>query len=121
MASSDDNIPINCFFFLEKWALCYRHFDHCDTDTNMLVERYVHGRKSIKPTKYHNSYTINSITLVYSFHNKLKSSERYFDHKVNRRVDDLMNVLLKIESDMYIAQKTKEVGQCTCACSYYCL
>lgn len=87
MASSDDNIPINCFF-IEKWALCYRHFDHCDTDTNMLVERYVlHGRKSIK---YHNYYTINSITLVYSFHNKLKNSERYFDHKVNRRVDDLM-------------------------------
>ena len=25
----------------EKWALCYRDFDHHDTDTNMLVERSV--------------------------------------------------------------------------------
>ena len=25
----------------EKWAMCYRHFDHQNTDTNMLVERYV--------------------------------------------------------------------------------
>ena len=25
----------------EKWALCYRDFDHNDTDTNMLVERFV--------------------------------------------------------------------------------
>ena len=23
----------------EKWALCYRHFEHKDVDTNMLVER----------------------------------------------------------------------------------
>jgi len=23
----------------EKWALCYRHFDHHGVDTNMLVER----------------------------------------------------------------------------------
>lgn len=25
----------------EKWALCFRHFDHKECDTNMLVERYV--------------------------------------------------------------------------------
>ena len=29
------------YYFIEKWALAYRHFDHKDTDTNMLVERYV--------------------------------------------------------------------------------
>ena len=23
----------------EKWARCYRHFDHADTDTNMYLER----------------------------------------------------------------------------------
>ena len=27
------------FIYLEKWALAYRHFEHRDTDTNMLVER----------------------------------------------------------------------------------
>ena len=27
--------------FVEKWALAYRHFEHRDTDTNMLVERYM--------------------------------------------------------------------------------
>lgn len=47
-----------------KWALCYRHVDHQSTDTNMLVE---------------------------SFHNKLKSNQRYLDHKVNRRLDDLLH------------------------------
>ena len=24
----------------EKWAKCYRNFDHGDTDTNMYLERY---------------------------------------------------------------------------------
>lgn len=34
------SLYINTKFNLEKWALCYRHFDHADVDTNMLVERY---------------------------------------------------------------------------------
>ena len=25
--------------YIDKWAMCYRHFDHSCTDTNMLVER----------------------------------------------------------------------------------
>ena len=25
---------------VEKWALCYRHYDHSGVNTNMLVERY---------------------------------------------------------------------------------
>ncbi len=25
--------------FKEKWAKCYRHFDHGDTDTNKYLER----------------------------------------------------------------------------------
>jgi hypothetical protein len=28
------------YFHAEKWAMCYRHFDHSYTDTNMLVERF---------------------------------------------------------------------------------
>ena len=27
-------------YLLEKWALCYRNFEHGDTDMNMYVERY---------------------------------------------------------------------------------
>ena len=27
------------FIYLEKWALAYRHFEHRDTDMNMLMER----------------------------------------------------------------------------------
>ena len=27
----------------EKWAMCFRHFDHEKSDTNMLVEAY-HNR-----------------------------------------------------------------------------
>lgn len=41
----------------DKWAKCFRMFDHADTDTNMYVE---------------------------SFHNKLKTT--YLNGKVNRRV-----------------------------------
>ena len=33
---------INLKYRLEKWALSYRHFDHSDIDTNMLVERYAY-------------------------------------------------------------------------------
>ena len=33
---------INLKYHLEKWALSYRHFDHSDIDTNMLVERYAY-------------------------------------------------------------------------------
>ena len=34
--------PLNLVFphWTEKWASCYRHFVHADTDTNMYLERY---------------------------------------------------------------------------------
>jgi hypothetical protein len=64
------------------WALCYRHFDHASTDTNMFVE---------------------------SFHNKLKTNPRYLAHHVNRRVDDLVAVLLTIEEDIFHERMRKEV------------
>ena len=60
----------------EKWALCYRNFPHANTDTNMFVE---------------------------SFHNKLKTF--YMDRRPNKRVDDLLNLLLVIEEDDYWRHK----------------
>ena len=47
-------------------------FPHANTDTNMYVE---------------------------SFHNRLKTF--YLKRRANRRVDDLLNLLLKIEEDDY--------------------
>lgn len=44
-----------------------------------------------------------------SFHNKLKNHPRYLDHKPNRQLDDLIHILLKFESDTYMAQRTKQV------------
>ena len=40
----------------------------------------------------------------HSFHNKLKNHPRYLDHKPNRRLDDLIHILLKFESETFIAQ-----------------
>ena len=55
-----------------KWAMCYRQFEHANTDFNMFVE---------------------------SFHNKLKTF--YLERMPNKRIDDLINVLLEIEADDY--------------------
>ncbi|XP_057312271.1 uncharacterized protein LOC130653773 [Hydractinia symbiolongicarpus] len=59
----------------EKWAMCYRQFEHCNTDTNMFVE---------------------------SFHNKLKT---FFMERPNKRIDDLINLLLTIEEEDYWHRK----------------
>ena len=56
----------------EKWAMCYRQFSHANTDTNMYVE---------------------------SFHNRLKTF--YMKRRFNRRIDDLVILLLEIEEDDY--------------------
>ena len=45
----------------------------------------------------------------FSFHNKLKTNPRYLNHCVNCRCDDLMEVLLKIEEDMFHERKRKEI------------
>ena len=58
------------------WALCYRDFEHAKCDTNMFVE---------------------------SFHNRLKTF--YMDRKPNKRLDDLINLLLSIEEDDYWRHK----------------
>ena len=47
----------------------------------------------------------NCIDALFSFHNKLKTS--YLNGKVNRRVDVLLEVLLKIEHDQYFQYEMK--------------
>ena len=54
------------------WAKCFRQFDHGKSDTNMYVE---------------------------SFHNRLKTY--YMKRRANRRIDDLLILLLDIEADDY--------------------
>ena len=50
-----------------------------------------------------------SFLLHCSFHNKLKTNPRYFNKRANRRCDDLIQVLLKIEEDMFYDRKRKEI------------
>ena len=52
---------------------------------------------------YNNSY------LFLSFHNKLKTNPRYLNHRVNRRCDNLIEVLFTIEEDMFFERMRKEV------------
>ena len=56
----------------KRWAMCYRNFEHANTDTNLYVE---------------------------PFHNVLKTY--YMERKPNKSVDDLINVLLTCEEDNY--------------------
>ena len=46
-----------------------------------------------------------------SFHNKLKTNPCYLNHQVNRRCDDLIEVLLKIEEDTFYERMRKEIMQ----------
>ena len=57
----------------EKWALCFRQGDCININTNMYVE---------------------------SFHNQLKTI--YLEGKRNRRVDDLLDTLLKMEKNYFL-------------------
>lgn len=89
----------------EKWARCYRHFDHADTDTNMYLERYItHQQMQII------LYLLNIPLQPYSFHAKLKTI--YLNGKVNRRIDFLIDALLKIERDFFYKAMTKERLKC---------
>ena len=63
-----------------KWATCYRQFEHANTDTYMFLE---------------------------SFHNKRKNF--YLKRMPNKRIDDLINVLLEIEGDNYSSHKRRIV------------
>ena len=57
---------------------------------------------------------------INSFHNKLKNHPRYLDHKLNHRLDDLIQILLKFECDTFMAQQTKQVSILTIN-SFMCL
>lgn len=56
--------------------MCYRNFSHCKTDTNMYAE---------------------------AFYNKLKTF--YLDSRPTKQLDDLINLLFKIEEDDYWRHK----------------
>ena len=60
----------------KQWAMCYRNLEHANTDTNMYVE---------------------------SFHNGLKTY--YIERKPNKRINELINVLLIYEKDTYWRHK----------------
>ena len=55
-------------------------------------------------TSYHCTYIQNQLSL-HSFHNKLKTV--YLNGKVNRWIDVLLDVLLKIEYDQYFQYELK--------------
>lgn len=61
-------------------AMCYRNFEHGNVDTNMYVE---------------------------AFHNRLKSF--YMDRRLIKKVDDLLNMLLKIEEDDFLEMREKNI------------
>ena len=67
----------------------------------MLVERYSTS-VSIQNIHVYDSY-------MCSFFNKLKTNPRYLNHKVNRRCDDLIEVLLSVEEDLFYDRKRKEL------------
>ena len=45
----------------------------------------------------------------YSFHNKLKCNPAYLNSRVNRRVDYLITVLLRMEEDMFFDRQRKNL------------
>ncbi|XP_062596991.1 uncharacterized protein LOC134258447 isoform X1 [Saccostrea cucullata] len=63
----------NYFCRAEKWAKCFRKGEYCKVDTNMFIE---------------------------SFHNQLKTV--YFEGKRNKRIDVLLETLLKLENNLFI-------------------
>ena len=108
-------INIQIAWYTEKWAKSFRHFDHSDTDTNMFLERYecmhiymyMYEEASIELKLF---YTIQIACiyvhiLVCTFHNKLKTT--YLDRKVNRRVDYLLDTLIRMERDQFFGYMYK--------------
>ena len=91
----------------EKWAKCFRMFEHADTDTNMFLERLAKFPKfSIEIAPFKTFCMFSDC----SFHNKLKMNPAYFDGKINRRVDYLVQTLLKFEEDMFLTRQQKLLG-----------
>ena len=67
---------------VKQWAMCYRNFEHANTDTSMYVE---------------------------SFHNVLKTY--CMERKPNKRVEDLINVLLTYEEGTYCRHMREKITQ----------
>lgn len=88
---------VNCH--TEKWAMCFRKFEHADTDTNMHIERLV-------PMDY---YVHSAKVSLCSFHNQLKNNPGFMNGKVNKRVDGLLHLLLKYENNTFFNRQTKEL------------
>ena len=49
------------------------------------------------------------IIISCSFFNKLKRNPRYLNHHVNRRCDDMIEILLAVETDTFFERKRKEL------------
>ena len=64
--------------------------------------------RSVK-NETHTSFTVmlNTIILYFSFHNKLKTT--YLNGKVNKRIDFLLDVLLRVERDNFFKYMEKEI------------
>ena len=65
---------------VEKWAMCFRDFDHANTDTNMYAE---------------------------AFHNRLKTF--FMGRRPNKRIDDLIKLLLCVEEEDYWRNKRESI------------
>ena len=61
------------------------------------------------PLAFHWTYLMYNALDTCSFHNRLKTNPRYLNHNVNRRCDDLIEVLLSVEVDMFYERKRKEL------------
>ena len=72
--------------------------------------RYQHVCRevSIDLTNCIPGYTLTLLFFV-SFHNKLKCNPAYLNCRVNKRVDYLLNVLLRIEEDMFFDRQRKNL------------
>ena len=54
----------------------------------------------------------------HSFHNKLKTNPRCLNHNINQRCDDLIEVLLLLEKDMFYDRKRMELFSSATEASY---
>ena len=63
--------------------------------------------RSVKNETHTFTVMLNTIILYSSFHNKLKTT--YLNGKVNKRIDFLLDVLLRVERDNFFKYMEKEI------------
>lgn len=89
---------------LLSWSNTEKH------NTNLLItSKKNYGNR---PGKWALSFRTNNLGIntnmhLESFHNNLKTF--YFERKQNKQIDDLMEALLRMETDYYIELKGKRV------------